>query len=139
MRPSIKVSAILTNDSPRMTQLFAMQSEPCWGDWRLVNGLDGSALDSRIHAAGWNFFFLAAEVKVMFWGAIGVAKIQNALQRILGKVKQQHFNSLEVTGIVAKHFLGVPYAVVTAHSRHIQQSCYLDSAQARQASRPSVL
>jgi hypothetical protein len=65
-----------------MTQLFTMQSEPCWGDWRLVSGLDGSALDRRIHAAGWNFFFLAAEAKVTFWGAIGAAKIQNALQRM---------------------------------------------------------
>ena len=51
-----------------------------------------------------------------------------------GRVKQQHFNSLEVTGIVAKRFLGVPYAVVSAHSRHVQQSCYSDSAEARRRS-----
>jgi len=66
--------------------------------------------------------------------ALGAKKIQNALKRILGKVKQQHFNSLEVTGIVAKRFLGVPYAVVSAHSRHVQQSCYLASAEARRRS-----
>jgi len=63
------------------------------------------------------------------FGALGAKKIQNALKRILGKVKQQHFNSLEVTGIVAKRFLGVPYAVVSAHSRHLQQRCYLESAE----------
>jgi hypothetical protein len=77
---------------------------------------------------------MAAEVKVMFFGAIGAKKIENALKRIFRKVRQQHFNGLEVTGIVAKRFLGVPYAVVSAHSRHIQQSCYLDSAEARQTS-----
>jgi hypothetical protein len=49
-------------------------------------------------------------------------------------VRQEHFNGLEVTGIVAKRFLGVPYASVSAHSRHIQQSCYLDSAEARRTS-----
>ncbi len=85
-------------------------------------------------ASGWNFFFMAAEEKAMFFGAPGAKKIQNALKRILGKVKQQHFNSLEVTGIVARHFLGVPYAIVSAHSRHVQQSCYLDSAEARRTS-----
>ena len=90
--------------------------------------LDGFALDRKIHAAGWNFFFMAAEVKVMFFGSVGAAKIQNALKRILGKVKQQHFNGLEVTEIVARRFLGVPYVTVSAHSRHMQQSCYLDSA-----------
>jgi len=71
---------------------------------------------------------------VMFLGALGVKKLQNALLRILKRVKQQHFNGLEITGIVAKRFLGVPYAVVTAHSRHIQLSCHLDSAETRRAS-----
>ena len=30
---------------------------------------------------------------------------------------------LEVTKIVGRHFLGVPYVTVSAHSRHMQQSC----------------
>jgi hypothetical protein len=67
----------------------------------------------------------------MFLGALAAKKIRDALKRILVKVRHQNFNSLEVTGIVAKRFLGMPYAIVSAHARHIQQSCYLDSAQAR--------
>ena len=54
------------------------------------------------------------------------------------KSKGQYFNSLEVTGIVEGRFLGVPYAVVSAHSRHVQQSCYLDSAEARRTSQHDV-
>lgn len=117
-----------------MTQLLGLESEPCSGEWSLLKVIDGFALDRKIHAAGWNFFFMAAEVKVMFLGAAGAAKIQNALRRILGKVKRQEFNGLEVTQIVARRFLGVPYVTVSAHSRHMQQSCYLDSALARQTS-----
>ena len=49
--------------------------------------LNGFALDRKIHAVGWNFFFMAGEVKVMFFGALGAKKIQNALKRILVKVK----------------------------------------------------
>jgi len=134
MPPTVQVGTILMKEWPGMTQLVNLESEPCSGEWSLLKLLDGVALDRKIHAAGWNFFFIAAEVKVMFFGALGAVKIQNALQRILAKVKQQHFNSLEVTGIAAKRFLGVPYAVVTAHSRHVQQSCYLDSAETRQLS-----
>jgi len=134
MPPTVLVGAILTNESSLMMQSFGLETEPCSGNWSLVKALDGFALDRKIHAAGWNFFFMAAEVKVMFFGALGAKKIQNALQRIFGKVKQQHFNGLEVTGIVAKRFLGIPYAVVTAHSRHVQHDCYLDSAEARRAS-----
>ena len=77
---------------------------------------------------------MAAEVKVMFLGSLGAEKILKALKRILEKVKQQQFNGLEVTEIVARHFLGVPYVTVSAHSRHVQQSCYLNSATARQTS-----
>ena len=134
MPPTVQVGTILMKEWPGMTQLVNLESEPCSGEWSLLKLLDGVALDRKIHAAGWNFFFIAAEVKVMFFGALGAVKIQNALQRILAKVKQQHFNSLEVTEIVTKRFLGVPYAVVTAHSRHVQQSCYLDSAETRQLS-----
>jgi hypothetical protein len=134
MPATIQVGTVLINDSPLLTQLFGVDSETCVGDWSVVMKLDGFALDRKIHAAGWNFFFMAPEVKVMFFGAVGAKKVQNALIRILAKVKRQHFNGLEVTGIVAKHFLGVPYATVSAHSRHIQQSSRLDGAEARRAS-----
>jgi len=62
----------------------------------------------------------------MFFGAIGAKNIQNAIKRMLEKLKPMNFNCLEVTGIVAKRFLGV-----SAHSRHIQQSCYLDGVDER--------
>jgi len=130
----IKVGAILIEDWPLATQRLGLKSEPYSGKWSLVNAPDSFALDRKIHAAGWNFFFMATKVKVMFFGALGAKKIQNALKRILGKVKRQHFNALEVTEIVAKRFLGVPYSIVSAHSRHVQQSCYLDNTKARRTS-----
>ena len=101
-----------------MPQIPGLETEPCFGDWSLVNVLDGFALDRLVHAAGWNFFFMATEVKATFLGSIGAKKIHGALERIIAKVKQQHFNALEVTAIVARHFLGVPYVTVSAHSRH---------------------
>src|ERR1700747_602622 len=131
MTPTFNVGTILIDERPLITQLLGLESEPYSGNWSVVKTPDGFALDRKIHAAGWNFFFMAAEVKVMFFGALGTKKIQNALKRILAKVRPQNFNGLEVTGIVAKRFLGVPYATVSAHTRHIQQSCCLDSAEAR--------
>jgi hypothetical protein len=135
MTPILKVGTILVEEGALITQLLGLESEPCSGNWSVVKTLDGFALDREIRAAGWNFFFMAAEVKVMFFGTLGTKKIHNALKRILAKVRPQNFNGLEVTGIVAKRFLGVPYATVSAHSRHIQQSCCLDSAEARRTSR----
>ncbi len=117
-----------------MPQLVGFETEPGLGEWTMVKVPDAFALDRKIHTAGWNFFFMAAEVKAMFFGSLRAAKVQSALKRILAKVKSQHFNGLEVTAIVARHFLGVPYVTVSAHSRHMQHSCNLDSAETRQTS-----
>jgi len=138
MSATVQVGSILINEWPGMPQLLGLETEPCSGNWSVVKVQDVFALDRKIHAAGWNFFFMAAEVKVMFLGSVGAARIMNALQGLLRKVTGQHFNSLEITGIVAKRFLGVPYVTVSAHSRHMQQSCSLDSASARQASQHSA-
>ena len=132
MTPHVQVGTILmAEESPRMPEVFALASEPYFEHWRVVKAFDGSALDDKIHAARWNFFFLAGEVKAMFFGAIGATKIRDALKRIVKKVRPDNFNCLEVTGIVTKRFLGVPYVTVTAHSRHIQQSCQLDDIERR--------
>lgn len=134
MTATLQVGSILIEDRPLMTQALGLQSEPYSANWGVINAFDRLALDRKIDAAGWNFFFMAAEVKVMFFGAIGVKSIQNALRRMLEKVKPLNFNCLEVTGIVGKRFLGVPYTVVSGHSRHIQKSCYLEGADGRQKS-----
>jgi hypothetical protein len=118
----------------RNAALLGLETELGLGEWTMVKTSDAFTLDRKIHAAGWNFFFMAAEVKAMFFGSLGAAKVQSALKRILVKVKRQHFNGLEVTQIVARRFLGVPYVTVSAHSRHMQQSCNLDSAATRQTS-----
>jgi len=138
MSGTVQVGTILMKEWPGRAQLLQFESEPCSGNWSLIKALDGISLDHKIRAAGWNFFFMAAEVKAMFFGVPGAAKIQNALQRILAKVKPQYFNGLEVTGIVSSHFLGVPYVTVSAHSRHMQQGCYLDNSEARQVSHNSA-
>jgi hypothetical protein len=134
MTATVQVGTILIEQRPAMAQALGLQTEPYSANWGIVKMLDGLALDRKIHAAGWNFFFMASQVKVMFFGAIEAKNIQNALKRMLGKLKPLNFNCLEVTGIVAKRFLGVPYTVVSAHSRHIQQSCCLDGADERRRS-----
>jgi hypothetical protein len=131
VRQTVQVGTILVKESPLMPELLALEIQPYSGNWNLVRTLDGFALDRKIRGAGWNFFFMAAEVKAMFFGALGEKKIQNALHRVFGKIRRQPFNALEITGIVRKRFLAVPYTIVSAHLRHIQQSCYLNEEKGR--------
>ncbi len=136
MPQAIKVGTILMEmkDWVGMPQCPALETELCFGEWSLIKVMDAFALDRQIHAQGWNFFFMATEVETRFLGILGQDKIQSAVQRILAKVKPQHFNGLQVTEITARRFLGVPYVTVCAHSRHMQQGCKLDSPEARRTS-----
>ena len=131
---NVQVGTVLMKDCLVMVKAPGLQSVPYFANWGVLTALDGLGINRHIQAAGWNFFFMAAEVKVMFFGALGARRMQNALRRMLVKVKPLNFNCLEVTGIAAKQFLGVPYTVVSAHSRHIQESCYLDGAGGRRSS-----
>lgn len=128
---TVQVGTIVIDDVNRMAGLLALPSQPYSGRWSMLKTRDSCALDREIHAAGWNFFFLATEVKVMFLGPLRAQKIHSALQRILRRVKPENFNCLEITEIVAKRFLGLPYGTVSAHSRHIQQGCQLDNLESR--------
>ncbi len=134
MPSSVQVGTILIKEWPGMPQLVGFETQPSLGNWSIVKAADAFTLDRKIHAVRWNFFFLAAEVKTMFFGSLRASKVQSALKRILAKVKQQHFNALQVTAIVARRFLGVPYVTVSAHSRHLQHSCNLDAAERRRES-----
>lgn len=134
MTPTAEVGSILIEGWPLMTQLRDVTSEPYCGNWSLLKVLSGSAFDRSVRASGWNFIFMAGELKATFFGAPGAKRIENAVKRILGKMKPQNFNGLAVTRIVAKRFLGIPYATVSAHPCHLQQSCYLDGAEERRKS-----
>lgn len=138
MPQDVQVGSILVKEYPPMPELVGLKIERYSGNWNLVSTLDGFALDRKIHSAGWNFFFMAGGVKAMFFGAMGAKKIENAMHRIFRKIKQQPFNALEVTGIVRKRFLGVRYTVVSVHSRHIQQSCYLKAQNGRWTSQSAA-
>src|SRR5712664_2212060 len=47
------------------------------------------------------------------------------IERVLAKAEPSKLNCLEITEVSAKQFLGIPYVHVSAHSRHIQKSPFL--------------
>ncbi len=125
MPDTIKTGTILIKDGAFLPDALQFESEPCATGWRLVNNLDGYGLDRKIHEAGWTFFSLAGEIKATVFGFDGQKTVRRAVKRILAKLKSEKFNSLEITRVASKRFLGVPYASVSARSRHIQESVFL--------------
>ncbi len=74
MPETVQVGTILMKEWSGMPRLSGFETEPCFPEWSLVRVLNGLALDRKIHAAGWNFFFMAKEIKATFVGSIGAPR-----------------------------------------------------------------
>jgi hypothetical protein len=125
MQQTIKAGTILIKDGTSLPEAMRFESEPCAAGWRFVNNLDGYGLDRTVREAGWTFFCLAGEIKTTVIGFEGLGRIHRAVKRILAGMKSEKFNSLEITQVASKRFLGVPYVSISARSRHIQGSMSL--------------
>jgi hypothetical protein len=125
MPETIKAGTILIKDGTFLPDALRFESEPCAIGWRLAKNLDGDGLGRKIHDAGWTFFWLAGEIGATVFGFDGQKTVRKAVKRILANLKSEKFNSLEITRVASKRFLGLPYASVSAHSRHIQENVFL--------------
>jgi hypothetical protein len=125
MAETINTGSILFKDETLLPDALRFDSEPCATGWRLVKDLDGYELNRIIHDAGWRFFCIAGEIKSSVFGFEGPKTVRKAVKRMLARLKSDKFNSLQITRVVSKRFLGVPYVSVTACSRHIQESLFL--------------
>jgi hypothetical protein len=121
----IKSGSILFREGTPLPEGFQMDSASHSSGWRLVKDLDGNALSRKARDNGWTFFYLAGENNATVFGREGQQTVRRAVKRILAGQQLENFNSLEVTGVVFKHFLGMPYATVSFHNRHIQEGMFL--------------
>ncbi len=112
---------MIREDTPLPANL-PIESEAFLPGWRVVKNPDRSTLARNIEGANWNFFYLAGEIRTTVWGRDRSGTLRRAVKCVLAKQEGQKFNSLEITKVVSKRFLGVPFMSLTAHSRHIQQS-----------------
>ena len=74
----------------------------------------------KLQEAGWTLFFMAGEIKVTVLGS-GKETLRRALKRLIIKVKAQQCNGMEIVQVTESSFLGVPYASISVHPRHLQK------------------
>src|SRR5438105_15889718 len=107
MREMIQAGAVLIKEGTLLPDAHMFESEPYSSGWRSVTGLDGYAIGRKTHEAGWTFFYLAGESRATVFGGEGQKTVLRAIKRILAGVNTEKFNSLEITRVAFKHFLGV--------------------------------
>jgi len=112
---------ILIRERTLLPAGLAVESEVFLPGWRVIKNLDRSTLARNIEGANWNFFYLAGEIRATVLGRDRSGTLRRAVKCVLAKQEGHKFNSLEITKVVSKRFVGIPFMSVTAHSRHIQQ------------------
>src|SRR5712691_4793921 len=116
-----RTGTVFIREDTRLPATLSIESEAFLPGWRVVKNLDRQALTREVEGANWNFFYLAGEMRATVFGREGLGALRKAVKCVLAKQEGQKFNSVEITKIVSKRFLGIPFMSVTAHSRHIQQ------------------
>jgi hypothetical protein len=130
MPNQVQPGTTMIQSSP-LLQWLGMESQLYSGGWSTLGIFDSSGLDRRVRDAGWNLFFLADELRTVVpaWG--GQSSVRTGLKRLLARTRLRHFNCMQVSQVVKKQFLGIPYVSIVAHSLHIQQGHMLQSSAER--------
>jgi hypothetical protein len=121
MTDTNKSGTIFIREDTPLPENLSIESEAFLPGWRVVRNLDRATLARNIESTKWYFFYLAGEMRATVLGRDRSGTLRRAVKCILAKQEDQKFNSLEITGVVSKRFLGIPFMSVTAHSRHIQE------------------
>jgi hypothetical protein len=125
MAQIIEIGALLVKTGTILPEGLLLETDPYLKGWGLVKNLGSSGLDRKLFALGWSFFFMAGEVTAMAFGSNSEETIPRAIKKVITNMKSGRFNCLEISRVAAKSFLGLPYATVAGHPRHIQESIYL--------------
>jgi len=125
MADKINTGTILIKEGTLLPESLRFESEPYSNGWRLVKNLNGYELDQKTTKAGWNFFYMANEIKATVFGLDEEKALRRAVKRVLTNLKSEKLNCLEITRVGGKRFLGLLYVTVSAHPRHIQESVVL--------------
>lgn len=131
MSSPLKMGTVFVHTDTFIPNSIFAEREIFCVDWQAITNLSGDDLDREIRDDGWNFMFMGGAIRGTSWGSWSGTAIRCAAIRVLKKNQASKFNAFEITRIHAGRFLGVPYVVVTGHSRHVQKSTVLQNIAAR--------
>ena len=121
MAATIKTGTILIAEGSILPASLLLESDPYAYGWRLVKNFDSKDFKQNISRAGWNFFYIAGVIEQEAFGSDEKKTTRKAIKQVLESLKSKSFNCLEITRVVTKRSLGLPYVSVSAHSCHIQE------------------
>jgi hypothetical protein len=113
---------MLVKDGTELPPSPAITIVPHSIGWSYLINSTSAELDGNLRRIGWSFFYMAGEIRKIGFGFTSRSRMKRAVTRVIEAVKLQQCNSLEITQVQTKSFLGLPYTSLVAHARHVQLS-----------------
>jgi hypothetical protein len=117
---AIAVGDILIAGGTYLPNSLTPLSDTSLAGWSACQS-DRPTVEKEVQNAGWTLFFMAGDIKATVFGFDRQRTLRTALKRLVTMVKSQSCNSIEITQVIEKSFLKVPYVSVCAHVRHLQE------------------
>jgi hypothetical protein len=120
MNGAIAVGDILIAGGTYLPNSLTPLGESSLAGWSACR-TDLPTVEKEIRTAGWTFFFMAGDIRATVFGFDRQRSLRSALKRLVATVKSQSCNSIEISQVIEKTFLKIPYVSVWAHARHLQE------------------
>lgn len=115
----VKPGIVLVREGAQCPRPVELKRSICYPGWNVVEST-AAEMDRQATKAGWHLFWIAAVIEDSAFALDSGRAVTRALSQLLAEVG--HFNAVEIESVRVKSFLGLHYATVRGHARHIQQS-----------------
>jgi hypothetical protein len=120
MADTIKPGSIWVMAGDHLPPSLLLQGQSDSNGWAAVQD-DRPTFEKAVQRAGWTWFFMAGEIEATVLGFDKEKALRAAFTRLTANVTSQRCNSIEITRVTGRSFLGIPYVNVSAHPRHLQK------------------
>jgi hypothetical protein len=122
MRDKMCGGTMLIEDGAHTPESVGLVTESYSAGWSSITRCSSAELGKEIEKAGWTFFYMAGEIHTLGFGFNDQSRTDRAVAHALKIIKRENCNCLEIDQIRQRSFLGLRYASLVAHARHIQIS-----------------
>ena len=111
---------LLVREGAELPPDLTTESETFLPGWRVVKNFDNYALRRKIRETNWSFLQLRGGKETKVMGCARRETLRKGVAQMLADLKGRKFNSLEVTVLGSKSFLGVIFLNIAVNLRHFQ-------------------
>jgi hypothetical protein len=101
---------------------LATESEAFLPGWRVVKNFDSYALRRKIRETNWSFLQLRGGKETKGMGRARKDILRRGVAQLVSEFRGRTFNSMEITVLVSRRFLGLMFLNIAVNLRHFQHN-----------------